>query len=675
MGASSFPRCYSLSGQLLLLALATLPSCTFSWVYPRSADDPQKRDPNFETVHAMRKRLGINYTYTPSLLHPEMCRFVTEEVCESIDNNLRRHAASHRRLQGSPNPNLGKIKVLVLLVQFRDHQDDRELVERSVIEETWRTDVKRWFSENSQGSYEVDPVVVDWVLTDNTETFYASDSQGRTPDLQRAMYPALDKLDKDPNWDWSQFDVDQDGQLDAVVMMHSGIDGVTAGTDCKGKDSSKRIYSHAYATTNADVWTSADSTVTLNGYAVASVYNGNCDREPFTIGIVCHEYMHTMGLPDLYDGTDTEIAEGVGLWDIMSDPYGPDKEGTPVFLSTWCKEEIEWAASEEIVYDGIYVLKPASTSKQAYRINNNPIAFLPEYLLIENRQQISFDTQLPASGLMIYHVDDLADGMKNRGFPGQQGWPGNNNHYRLAVLPKDGSYDLERNVNKGDAGDMWLPGDVLGPGMGNTVFPNTDSYQSGTITENGITITVLSQAANGDIVFEVSGLANPPEGTTTTPTPPPGETGTGETTPVAPDTAPLTTTTAPTPPEGTEPETTNLSPSAAPLTTTTAPTLPNAAGSETTTIAPSTTPLGSTTAPTPTQAGPVPATDSQPQVSGPVATVAPRPIDTTAPALSPGTDLAATTLFVADQNMIVSSAVKRTVWNACIGLPIVLAWF
>lgn len=131
-------------------------------------------------------------------------------------------------------------------------------------------------------------------MTDNTETYYSFGVQGRTPELQNAMYPALNQLDADPNWDWSQFDVDSDGQLDAVMMMHSGFDAVTAGPDCKGKDASERIFPHAFSTAG-EAWTSADGSVSLNGYAVASAFNGLCDGGPFAIGLTCHEYMHTMG--------------------------------------------------------------------------------------------------------------------------------------------------------------------------------------------------------------------------------------------------------------------------------------------------------------------------------------------------------------------------------------------
>lgn len=161
----------TLLSNFLFLAVL-LPSPAFSWVPPRSADNPNQIDPDWEPVKTMRQRLGIQYNYTPALLHPEMCRYVSAKDCEAIDGNLQRHAQSHHRrhLQREQNPNLGTVKVLVLLIQFTDHTQDRVLTERSVVENIWKTDVKRWFSENSQGAYEVDPVVVDWVSAGSAKT-------------------------------------------------------------------------------------------------------------------------------------------------------------------------------------------------------------------------------------------------------------------------------------------------------------------------------------------------------------------------------------------------------------------------------------------------------------------------------------------------------------------------
>jgi len=37
--------------------------------------------------------------------------------------------------------------------------------------------------------------------------------------------------------------------------------------------------------------------------------------------IISHEYMHTMGLVDLYDFDYETPGKGTGAWDIMSHPY------------------------------------------------------------------------------------------------------------------------------------------------------------------------------------------------------------------------------------------------------------------------------------------------------------------------------------------------------------------
>lgn len=167
--------------------------------------------------------------------------------------------------------------------------------------------------------------------------------------------------------------------------------------------------------------------------------------------------------------------------------------------------EAEWIEPTMINGDGIFVAKPTHEGLYAFRIDIAPgFALADEYLLIENRQPIGFEENLWGKGLLIVHVDDAAQEQQFKGFPGQNGWPENGNHYMVAVLQADGKYDLENNVNFGDAGDLFDVGSSLGPGMGNTVFPNTDSYQLGVITETGIKIDVLSQEGN-DITFEVSG--------------------------------------------------------------------------------------------------------------------------------------------------------------------------
>ena len=279
-------------------------------------------------------RLRLNDTsfqnYTPQLVHPEVCRHMTREECQRGDENLQRHAESLNRRQrllqpsnSNPrghNPNLGTIQVLVLCIVFDDHVD-RPRVDVSDVEVMWNTIVPEWFDANSGGAYEIQATVTDWVVTDGSEAFYAGTNQGVISGFQKAAWPALDALDQDPDWDWSQFDSDQDGRLDSVVITHSGYGAESGETDLYRTPWEQRIWAHAWATSGEETWTSSDGSVSLSGYTVASALEGDAGTQPATMGLTVHEYMHTFGLPDLYDLKDPKEGFGIGMYDIMASPY------------------------------------------------------------------------------------------------------------------------------------------------------------------------------------------------------------------------------------------------------------------------------------------------------------------------------------------------------------------
>ncbi len=100
--------------------------------------------------------------------------------------------------------------------------------------------------------------------------------------------------------------------------------------------------------------------------------------------------------------------------------------------------------------------------------------------------------------------------MNKPGWPLQTGWPGNNNHYSIALLSPDGQYDMERDNNYGDETDCWTSGMALGPGPGAqeaqssqvSMYANTDRYSQGIIHRSGIHIYDIS--VSGDtMTFQV----------------------------------------------------------------------------------------------------------------------------------------------------------------------------
>jgi hypothetical protein len=168
-----------------------------------------------------------------------------------------------------------------------------------------------------------------------------------------------------------------------------------------------------------------------------------------------------------------------------------------------------WLDYIELVENGVYAIQPSEMSSQVYVIREG----FPEgeSLVIELRQQIKWDADFGGSGILIWHIDELAPKQTLRGWPGKPGWP--RDHYRVALLQADGLYSLEKGENLGDPGDFWTKGMVLGPSADK--WPNTMSYQGGTLRSTGITIEILSKS--GFIMnFKVTGITNsfapaPPE--------------------------------------------------------------------------------------------------------------------------------------------------------------------
>lgn len=218
-----------------------------------------------------------------------------------------------------------------------------------------------------------------------------------------------------------------------------------------------------------------------------------------------HEYIHGFGPIDLYDqdNDDPPLAiGGTGRFDIMSNAFGWTRSGRiPGHMSPFTRMQTPgWLEPILIQEDGFYAIQPSEISGQVYKIEHN----FPEgeYLLIENRQPIKWDSDFPSNtGIVIYHVDEAADRQKTRGYPGKAGWP--RDHYMVSVLQADGNYDIEKGTNLGDEGDFWRAGDVLRSGG---AFPNTDSIQGGNRKATGLTISIVSPSSF-IMAFQVEGIS------------------------------------------------------------------------------------------------------------------------------------------------------------------------
>jgi hypothetical protein len=191
------------------------------------------------------------------------------------------------------------------------------------------------------------------------------------------------------------------------------------------------------------------------------------------IGVVVHEACHYFGLPDLYDPDSS--SGSLGAFSLMADNWGFDgSQNYPSSLMAWSRIAVGFASAIEVHGTSDIELSDVHTAPHFYKISNGYPA--GEYLLVEYRQNVSFDLLQPNSGVLIWKVDNAMNvaGELNsyESYPGSSGWP--LEHYFIAMLEADGLYQLQRSANAiGDTGDVWTAGGVLG----DLTMPTLNSYE------------------------------------------------------------------------------------------------------------------------------------------------------------------------------------------------------
>ena len=406
---------------------------------------------------------------------------------------------------------VGNVKNLVILCKFSNHVFGTHTRDRGDYDILFNQvgghatlaptgSVKDYYTEVSYGTMTLNSTVIAWVTLPQTEAYYANNSCGIgkvnpigafPQNAQGMVRDALAAADGLVNF--GDFDTDNNGYVDAITIIHSGYAAETGGAGYLG-----RIWSHRWSLWQAPggQFTSAD----VNGNGVnVKVYDYHTEAALWDtsgtgilrVGVVAHETGHYFGLPDLYD-TDGS-SRGIGSYCLMANSWGFD--GTqyhPPHPSAWCKSQLGWV-TPTVINPGNYTAPQVQTTPTVFKITAGYPA--NEYLLVENRQKVGFENNMPQGGLAIWHIDENKADNKQEGYPGQAGWPGNNNHYKIALLQADGLYELEKGLDSGDAGDVYRGGGVSA--IGSDTVPNTHAYQGGVtiVTSNRIS-AISASAAN-----------------------------------------------------------------------------------------------------------------------------------------------------------------------------------
>jgi hypothetical protein len=189
--------------------------------------------------------------------------------------------------------------------------------------------------------------------------------------------------------------------------------------------------------------------------------------------------------PDLYDYDKApNNSLGVGGYCLMCMGGSYPNETNPAHVGAYLKRAAGWADSVLDLRHGANITLNAGRNEFAILQKS-----ATEYFIIENRLQADRDAGLPSQGLAIWHVDEL--GSNNH----QQMTP--SSHYECSLLQADGRFDLERNLNIGDAGDLYSQGNI--DRLDGTTTPSTKWWDG---SASGLDISGIGPAGPA-ITFSV----------------------------------------------------------------------------------------------------------------------------------------------------------------------------
>lgn len=340
-----------------------------------------------------------------------------------------------------------KLHALALLVDFSDKKGVRPAsdFQKMLFDSSNPNSMTSYYNKISGGALQVTGDVKGYVRAPQPYGFYTSGQSGTGNNFPRntpgLLQDALSVFTT--NNSLAPYDVDGDGFVDGIFLIHAGGGAEAEPNPAKRKD---MIWSHK--------WTLPTPFV-KNG---VKVFAYSTEPEDGKVGVFCHEFGHVLGLPDLYDTSNR--SEGVGDWCLMGSGSWGNGGSNPTRMSCWCLSRLGWVKPTILKSSKTISLPTLEVDQTACHRLWTGGASGPEYFLVENRQATGMDKYLPGSGLALWHIDE------------RQSSNTNPLAYMVGLVQADGLKELEQGINPGDGGDLF-PGTKNVKGISDTTNPST----------------------------------------------------------------------------------------------------------------------------------------------------------------------------------------------------------
>ena len=259
--------------------------------------------------------------------------------------------------------------------------------------------VQDYYMDNSKGQFQ--PVFdVYGPVTLPKEMAYYGAHKGKNNDIRPeiALYHAAQLLDSEVNF--SQYDQDGDGVVDMTLFYYAGYNEAEHGPE----DS---IWPHQWNlqySSDANARTARFDGVKLGSYFCTSELRGSEGADMCGIGTTCHEFGHSLGLPDFYD-TDYEEngqCSALFVFSLMASGSYVNDGCTPPYLNAEERICLGWMVEDDVPELPEGEVSFASVKDDyAYRSGTDTDG---EYFVYECRDGSGWDRYLP-QGLIVYHAD------------------------------------------------------------------------------------------------------------------------------------------------------------------------------------------------------------------------------------------------------------------------------
>lgn len=380
-------------------------------------------------------------------------------------------------------PHTGTITIPVVLVNFKDVKFKINKP-KEAFDQLFNSDslanlgngnrlnygsVAKYFREMSDSAFTPKFKVYGPVTVDQPETHYGGTREDNNNDEEpRLLVEDALKLVEDQVTENDIKSFCSDGNtIDCVYIVYAGLgqnyggDGTTVWANCSttgGKTlGGKEVRWYTMSNELSPVKIKDKDGTTI------PVVNG--------LGVICHEFSHSLGLPDMYP-TETSAHlnnQEMEYWDLMDGGEYTNAGFCPTAYTAFEKEQMGWPVDIKTLDSDSSVTMTTSTEQggTAYKIVNPQND--KEYLMLEYIQRKGWNKYLFGNGLLVYHVClpsetlDLGTHLNNDA----HGYPG------MAVVPADGAC-LSSYINNEDDYRNSLYGDL---------FPGTGNLQGQNVTE------------------------------------------------------------------------------------------------------------------------------------------------------------------------------------------------